>query len=387
MKAYILSFVLIIISCFLAPEVLADFTNVHIEVEGGPGGKGVAVSRGLDCFIITAEHVVGDDPLAIEVIGADRKTSPAGRWWAKPAVDLAVIKIENPAEICGCDFYINIDYLEQRLEQNRFGVLRIRSEDGSEFDLKVQLVSWDRNYIHVKQQSTGQEIGERRSGSMLYLGRQPVGLLVKVSTGQDKIGYVYRIDRINEQVGKFLPLAEPLEEEARYNDQLAIDILRKHVNYMQTEDFCRNLWRVAKWVTKPEGDTYRYEARRRGSLGGDEYIIKSMLFPGVNSVVTFSGTERKHRMVVTRIGYVPASMQIDRIWSTVEQAIDKCIDSNINEEIGGIRRRTGMRRNRSENRTMWTVERSGFLGISMEDADIWLEFTSREIKLLVWAID
>lgn len=377
MKAYIVLIVLIIISCFLSSEVLADITNVHIEVEGGLGGKGIAVSRGVDCFVITAKHVVGDEPLPIKVIGADGKTSTAVRLWADSAldIDLAVIQIENPDEICGRDFYMNLDSLEQRMKQARFGVLRIRSEDGSEFELNVQLVSWSKDYIHVKQQSIGQEIGERLSGSMLYYGLQPLGLLVKVSTGQDKIGYVYRIDRIKEEISKFLPLTEPFEEKVRFNDQLMVDVLRKHVNYMQTEDFCRNLWRVAKWVAKQD-TTYSYTIKRKGLKGGHNYIIKSMLFPGVNSEVQYIGIKGKHRDVVTRIGYMPATVEIDEFRGTVEQAIDRCYNSDINKEIGKIKRRNGMRR--EDDKTTW--EMSG-------GVNIWLRFDYRGITLRIWTID
>lgn len=371
-----------VVAAFPRLDAHGQIQNVHIEVDGGPAGKGVAISRGVDCFVLTAAHVVSD-PLPIRVIGAGRRSSSGRKQWSDRGADVAVIAIEEPESICFSDFFIKISDLDVRLERNRFGYLRVRNEYGGEDDIWVRVTRRRDGSIDIEPREPYQALVEGLSGSMLYVEDQPTGILLKVSTEGLGTGRVYPINRIVPLVSHFLPLVEPREERDRFDEVLAAEAVRKNVAYMKTTEFCRNLLAMAKWIAKPEDFTYA--AKRRSSLGGYEYDMDSWLFPDKMSVLTVSQDQRD-RSAKTRVGFVPQSMDLDGQWDLAERAIESCIRSDIRKQFD-LRQRGGQLHGNVGRDTRWNLERTGFLGISLNQVDIWLELGYGEMQIRVWSIN
>jgi hypothetical protein len=370
----------------------AQYRTVHVR--GSEPGKGTAVSRGRDCFVITAAHVVGDPDAT--VVGEHLKTSRAIPVIRDTELDLAVLKVLDAQEICGADYYLRFD-LANLLAANGDGVLRVREEDGSQSEVRLSLApppstAPDRivrrltppHHFLVYGHESGDALGEGHSGAMVFVAGQPAGILTRVFTTGDAGGRILRIDRISSAVAATVPLELPSEERARLDDQIAGDMLIKNTNFTRTADFCLKLWQLGKWIARPE-ETLTPRAGRRSAWGGDQVDVESMLFPGATTVVTFEQRDRSlHRDARTLIGFVPRASELDPVWRSLEGAVDRCL--NTKGQVEQIRLRSGLRREKYGHRTMWEVERTGRMGVSTEDANVWLDFSGREITLRVWTI-
>lgn len=390
----ILAITLLSFLCCIFPKLsTAQFVNVHVEVDGGPGGKGLAVSRGLDCFVITALHIV-DAPFDINVISKHRKRSPATKVYRKPEWDLAVIRVKNPKEICNRDWYIRLGDLEKKMQVNRTGFLKIRLEDGTEQKIALSTEPIRHNggfslevdpHFPVYTQSSVVQLGERHSGSIFYLDGLPAGMLVTVQTQGRLGGTMLRFDYISEAIAKFLPLERPSE----YDDQTAMDVLYKSLNYLETQNFCRNLWKLGKFVARPDRQLQPTAKRRSPTGNGYDYDIDSLLIPNVNSIYSIEkwSSGEKYRAVLTTIGVIPTNLELDPIWRQLENSVNRCMSSDTNKEIGEVRLHgDGMRRHEYKKISMWKIARETSWPLLYDIADVWLVFGVRELNLKVWTI-
>jgi len=363
-------------------QPFAQTVNVHIRSDG-PGGKGIAVTRGLDCFIVTAAHVVPEAvPIEYEVIGSGGRTSTAKRTWRDPnGADLAVMRVADPDRVCGRDFYLQVTDTVALTHTHRTGVLRVRGEHGSDVEIAVGVgrTLGRRTPVYIYPQPGAGDLGRGLSGGMLYIAEQPAGILTEVTTGADARGTILPINTIAEKLATFLPLSLPPQP----GEQEWADIARKTVGYMRDAAFCRNLWSAGKMVARPEG-TIHYAERRHSSQGGMEYDLDSTLLPGVTSRLK-DEENGKRRTLVTVLTRVPPTLDFAVLWNQAEQAIDDCLASDTDEQVGNVRRRSALRRDGS--RSKWAVERTGSWGQSQENADIWLEFYAPRLLLTIWAFD
>lgn len=378
--------VVLLLFCAVATSgaLFAQTVNVHIR-SGGPGGKGIAVTRGLDCFIITAAHVVPEPvPIEHEIIGSGGRTAVATRTWRDPnGADLAVMRVKDPDRVCGRDFYLQATDIVALTSAHRTGVLRVRGEHGRDVEIPVRVgrMLGRRTPLSIYSQPGAGDLGQGLSGGMLYIADQPAGILTEVSTGADGRGTVLPISMINERLASYLPLTLPQQP----SEQEWADIARKTVSYMQENAFCRKLWAAGKMVARPE-DTIHYVERRHSTLGGMEYDLDSTLLPGIIS--KFKDEQNgKRRTLVTVLTRVPETLDFTALWRQAEKAIDQCLASEMDEQVGGVRRRSSLRRDDLQQRSKWAVERVGRWGQSQENADIWLEFYAPRLLLTMWAFD
>ena len=389
---------LVLVTAFALMPAIAHGQYKSVHVIGSQPGKGTAVSRGSDCFVITAAHVVANPEAT--VIGEYRKKSKATPVIRDEAADVAVLRVNDGSQICGPDYYMRFD-LTSLLSTYNEGVLRVRDDDGTEFEMHLAIDPASTGdltlpqglrrpgsltHFTVRSLSPGESLAEGHSGAMFFIGNQPAGILTSVLTVGRAGGRILRIDRVSRSVDAIVPLEAPLEERARLDPQLAADMLAKNANFIRTSDFCRNLWTLGKWVAKADYQLTS-EAHRRSAGGGDEWAIPSLLISAINTVVTREAREKSlYRTANTTIGFVPESTDLNRVWQPIEAAIDACLQSKMNKEVQQVQLRQGLRRDRSDKRTMWIVERTGRAGFATEQSDIWLKYESRAIVLDVWTI-
>jgi hypothetical protein len=380
-------------SLALAHDGSAQLTSVHIEVGEAPAGKGVAVSRGVDCFVLTARHVV-EAPRPLRVVGEGRRSSTGTMTWSDPESDLAAVRVDDPAAICGRDYLVPVSGFWSRIGSAGSGTLQVRTELGQQDNIPVALLRGLRpvdgtpRSIFIRPAESYIDLGQGLSGSLLVVAGQPAGLLVQVSTDGLGRGRVIPLPLISALVGDFLPLTASAEEEARFNPVLAADILRKNVNYVETGAFCRALLRMARWVETPEErwepEEFHYQVKRQ-SGGWAEYHIPSWLLPDQVTVYRRS-PDGAHRTAETRLGYAPESLDASQFWARATNAIHSCIGSEARKEFDlRLRsRRTGDNRSNIE----WSLDRTGTLGVVVDDVDIWLVWAGYgELAIRVWDID
>lgn len=356
--------------------------TVHLTV-GDRAGQGVALSRGLECSVITAFHVVGDGVEPIHVT-RDGRTSPATREMSFPDMNLAVINVANPREVCREDAFLELDGLDQRLKQSSIGVLKARNEDGSEHDIPVQLARWNVTRIYIRSLPGAEPLTTTLSGSPLFVGDMPVGILLSVPGGRRPLGRVYRIDRINERLNHFLPLGEPPESRVRLDPGLAATVTRRHLKHMASDEFCVSLWQLSKWIANPIEDYgFRYTSKVRTDAGSEEYSYESILFPGL---VTRIRSEPSGLSSSTIVGFIPPEGRWDDVWKAAEGAITGCLQrSEIPGKLGQVQLTDGPRQRKSAlaETTNWTVQRTSRFGVPMESANLVLSRTGSEIVLRV----
>lgn len=194
----------------------ASMTEVFVQV-GESVGQGFLAPRGTECFVVTANHLFeNESPGSITIIG-QRGARSSGFLEKSYPDDLAVIRVESKENLCtgaswpdsrGLD-----DYLEHAIGKR--GTFRSRSEDGGVHQLEVELTYIGDRSLRVA--LSRQESSFRRglSGSVLYVGERPVGILLTVPAEGSKEGQVFRLDRVVEILSSYLRPAPALDPEMK----------------------------------------------------------------------------------------------------------------------------------------------------------------------------
>lgn len=382
--------VAVVLALLLSPPVEAQLTSVHVDVAGSPAGKGVAVSRGVDCFVLTARHVV-EAPRPVRLVGVGRRSSNGTMTWSDSVSDVAAVRVEDPAAICGSDYLVPVSDFWSRIGSASSGVLQVRTELGQEDEIPVVLVPGltrsgrpDRD-IFIRPAESYIDLGQGLSGSLLLVAGLPAGLLVQVSTDGRQRGRVVPLTRISALVESFLPLTVPEDDAARYDPIVAADLLRKNVNYMKTEAFCRALLRMARWIETPETqwepENFGYQAKRV-SGGYEEFDIPSWLLPDRNTRYRV-GQDGASRTATTVVGRLPQSLAPGELWDRATEAVDGCVRSDAREEFN---LRLNSQDTSHSGEVRWTLERTRF-GAVVDDVDIWLIWGATGIEIRVWDLE
>ncbi len=370
-----LRWVLLIPLSIGSTAAFAQYTNVFIQA-GAKVGRGIAVTRGLDCFAITAGHVV-QEPFPISVVGQQRRRSAATVQWSNNQFDVAVLRLANGAELCGRDHYIAATDLAPRLKIGARALLGGRREDGSAEEIPVTLSAWGPDHITIGAGTT--VLHEGLSGSVLYVAQEPAGILTSVSTGQNT-GRVVRVDRIQALIGSFLPLQRPTDEEARYNQQLANDLLHKNLNFMESARFCNNLYTMARWLVEI---SQPLEYTKKERINADyHYRVPDIMIPGTDSVyVSYKSKGSEFRRIDTQVGWVAQTLDIEPLRRRADAALTKCV--NDAGMAKNLRYREGPIRERSD-RIDWTLAYTNGIGATTATIYVWLKL-GLNIEVSVWS--
>jgi len=356
--AFILHYIVpIFVLGFYSFSANAQFSLVFVKA-GDQKGRGFAVTRGADCYVITPKHVI-KDPVPFEVITHNKRASMATRQYMSKQWDIGVLKIEKSGSICGYDSYLTTNNLSAILEKWKLAVLKVPQVDGQTASMDVKIQSWDKDTVTFSAIGAKALLHEGLSGSVLYIDNQFAGMLVSVDTTSGR-GTALRVERINSVTEAFAPLFAPAAEKAKYDSQLAYDILQKNINFMEGPQFCSNLYAAGKWVTQRDRKL-RYVERRY--IGADEYYyVESLIIPGINSSVMFKGTQAS---ISTDLGRVPQTVNPRPMQSRIESALSRCINMKALRREKGLRYRDGPLTLNS-GAFAWDFETTGTWGISLE---------------------
>lgn len=181
----------------------AATNDVFVKVKAG-GGCGFTISRGSECFVLTAAHVVEDaKPGQIEIIGRLTRRAPA-RVERKYSGDLAILRVKGETGICGEDQWPHLKDLDATLDQFTEGILRSRTEDGGRQQISVYLTHWNDRFVTIAPKRSNDQLVQGLSGSALIVGGRPAGILLEVLAPAGD-GKVFRLDRVAEIIASFLP--------------------------------------------------------------------------------------------------------------------------------------------------------------------------------------
>ena len=159
---------------------MASAEPVHIEF-GGKAGAGYSFSRGTDCFVLTAAHVVDDDTGALKATVIDRAggRSTAAVTILKPEDDVALLNVESGSIRCTTPWPAEDPPLPARMNsQTRFEVVR-HYPNGRESIVLLRYAGSTPGELQLQYVDTSRIIPSD-SGSLLFFGDHPAGIVKEV---------------------------------------------------------------------------------------------------------------------------------------------------------------------------------------------------------------
>ena len=209
MKKNILSIGLAIFCLFYIDSVSA-LQIVFVDAKGG-NGSGISFSRGSECFVLTARHIVSK-PGPITVIGDDKKMADAVVD-QEYSDDIAILRIKKGVEICKSSKWPNLSNIETTIEKNPEGYLKGGSEDGGFINLPIYVSHGNDMFLTILPRGSTKELVQGSSGSIVMLNNQAVAFLLQVNIKNGE-GKAIRMDYAAKIIDKYLYQAElPQEEE------------------------------------------------------------------------------------------------------------------------------------------------------------------------------
>lgn len=159
---------------------MASAEPVHIEF-GGAAGAGYSFSRGSECFVLTAAHVVNDDTGTVKASVIDRAGSRASAAVTilKVEDDVALLTVESGSIRCTTPWAAEDAPLPARMNsQTQFEVVR-HYPNGRESIVLLRYAGSTPGELQL-QHVDSTRIIPSDSGSLLFLGDNPAGIVKEV---------------------------------------------------------------------------------------------------------------------------------------------------------------------------------------------------------------
>ncbi len=359
---------------FLLPLLLIS-TWIHAAVNavgvrvGESAGTGLAMSRGVDCFIVTVNHLV-DKPYDIRIIGRGRRQAAAEVVVSDELNDLAILSLPRDNPICGADTPLNLEQTDAALASVTTGYLLGADETGSEYRANVTVSAHDEDFVMVRSMA-GVYLAQTMSGSILFVNGWPVGMLQSID-GQGR-ARVLRFERIASEIESFLPIAIDRDTRNLNRGEADFDVraaerLQRHVGFLQSREFCEKLF---AWAYRLSQDKYS-DVGYLSQTAPDTYVYRDALVPGTDSELERTPRgDKTWRELKTNFGQRPGWPHIGPILQTYGDAIQACTE--IKELKKANKFRSFVRRRRTqggEPALEWELEYTGFLGATMGNVTI-----------------
>ncbi len=370
----------------LAPGIATAAVNaVGIRV-GEHAGSGMAVSRGVDCFVVTVNHLV-DKPYDIRIIGRGRRQATAEVVIDDELQDLAVLSLPRDNPICGADTPLNLENNNAVLATVTAGYLLHADETGKVSRTNVTVTNHDQNLVLVTAAAGGYLV-QSMSGSILFVKNWPIGMLQSID--ERNRARILRFEVIASKLESFLPLKidrdrSILDRRAPDYDALATEQLLSHLNFMNTRAFCKNLFSWAYRLSKDEYADVGYLAQ----TGPDSYVYRDALVQGLDS--TLKRTSRGDyfwRTISTDFGQMPNWPHDGSVVKRYSNTIAACIE--INELKKANKFREFVRRKRLERVDAigeWELEYTGLWGSTAGNVSVILRPESTKLVLELRDLD
>jgi len=191
-----------ILAALVLSNLVGGISASDLMVIGDSFGQGTVRGAGGDCFVITALHVV-EDADEIGVMTPDRRESEA-TLVTTFADDIAVLRVvRSDLGLCDDAEWQTGEDLASALDQEAFGVLRTRREDGTMLQIPIVVDEVDPlRYLTISPMRSNNQFSQGMSGGSIRLGTSTVGLLLRVNPNRGT-GRVIRQDYLNDLVRRF----------------------------------------------------------------------------------------------------------------------------------------------------------------------------------------
>lgn len=175
---------------------------VHVA-QGESSGKGFAIRRGNDCFVLTAQHVLGEPGTPIRVSDRSSAESPGHSIFADSNADFALIQLDGKVFLACTDTWEAPAWLAGKRfsASDEFTVVK-HDKTGSETIYRYSYAGGTKQELVLAPKDRSRAV-KTDSGSPVFFGDRFVGLLVEVSTASDRVS-VLRADVIDTRLAQVL---------------------------------------------------------------------------------------------------------------------------------------------------------------------------------------
>lgn len=254
---------LILIATFIFPIIAQALNVTQVHVDAGEVGQGFLLKRLNNCFLVTPEHVLGDEFFSSVITGTSKRSLGEAERLQVFGYDLSLSEVTGAAQkecVTAINSFEPIDDLLKTVTS--LSVSSINA-DGSKSLTPVSLTDAGLVNLIVKPTSD-MPLYKGLSGSLVFYNDTPVGMLQSVDSDTGE-GSVLRIDRTIETIKPFFTTAisQPNAENASASPE------NNTINYTVTEWSHPPLdssYRVAhlfdqnpqtSWAVKPDGKKIR----------------------------------------------------------------------------------------------------------------------------------
>lgn len=190
-----------LLACALLITQSAHAQVGAVELRQGDAiGSGSLFRHGSDCVALTAEHVVANSQLPIRASDKTGATAAGSVVFADPGNDVALVSIAGASGI-GCDArWPDSDWMqsEQFGRSSEFYFIR-QDPNGRETLVELRWAGGSPGSLTMSQ-ADRMEVRKADSGSLVYFGDRPVGIVLSIDPATDRIE-VRRFDVIHGLVG------------------------------------------------------------------------------------------------------------------------------------------------------------------------------------------
>lgn len=177
-------------------------TLTQVYVDSGEVGQGFIIKRLSQCYLVTPEHVIGNEFFANVITGTSKRALGEAEKLQTFGYDLSISLISGAANR-ECTSSINaFEPIDEKLKQTTMLSVSTVNSDGSKSLIPVTLIDVGLINLAIKTTSSEVSLYKGLSGSVVYANETPVGILqsVDAETGD---GVVLRIDRAIETIRPF----------------------------------------------------------------------------------------------------------------------------------------------------------------------------------------
>lgn len=188
--------VLLLLSSFSA------YSTEQVFIEGDEYGQGFVIKHLSKCFFVAPSHVV-ENSLFLNLLGSNKQRSVGeGQVIQIFGYDLSVGSVEGKlAQDCNTSFN-SLKSNTKAIESNNSLVISTVNSDGLKSRQSVIAAETTLTNIYVQPSSEEQNLYKGMSGSLVYAGNTPIGMLQSIDS-QTGLGQVLRFDRLLETISPF----------------------------------------------------------------------------------------------------------------------------------------------------------------------------------------
>ena len=181
-----------------ANSVYAEPVEIH---QGSLIGGGYSFRRGATCLVVTAQHVVKEMGVPVTVLDRTSAKAVGNRNYVNESYDLALIELAENSSVACTTTWPDVAWLRSAKfsAASEFRAIR-HYGGGQEVVIRLKHAGGDKDHITLAPVDK-LTIRESDSGAIVELDGRPVGIVLSIDTGTDRVT-VLRFDWIDELVGE-----------------------------------------------------------------------------------------------------------------------------------------------------------------------------------------